>query len=99
MYRQKRRRIKRSWDKIPCFSKCAGIVIAGLSNTAVDVFVKLSADFLVRYNLDMFNQWRLYCYIVAEGFPFFGDACFKVDAVSDDWLDGYFGERDEDFAL
>ena len=59
MKRQQRRRIKRLWDKVPCFSCTVIVDIEELPNTAVDVFVKVSEDLMLQYNLDMFQRWRL----------------------------------------
>ena len=57
MKRQQRRRIKREWDKVPCFSDCTVIVdIEGLPNTAVEVFIKVREDLLLQYNLGMFQR-------------------------------------------
>lgn len=99
MLRQVRRRIKRSWEKIPCFSNCTGKVsIDDLPNTAVDFIFKVSEDLLLRYNLDMFQRWRLYTVVVIDGF-FFQGLHYNVGVASDWWLDEYFGESDEDFSL
>jgi hypothetical protein len=97
MFRQKRRRIKRSWDKIPCFSDCTGkISIDGLPNTAVEFLLKVSGDLLLRYNLDMFQRWRLYPVVVVDGF-FWQGFWYNVGVASDEWLDEFFDESDEDF--
>ena len=97
MKRQVRRRIKRSWDEILCFECFAGgIRIDVLPNTAVDVFVKVSEDLLLQFNLDMFQRWRFYPVIVVDGFLFRG-LYYSVGVASDDWLDQYFGHDDSDF--
>jgi hypothetical protein len=76
MKRQQRLRIKRLWDKVPCFSDCTVIIdIEGLPNTAVDVFIKISEDLMLQYNLDMFQRWRLYPIVVVYGFPFRDSFC------------------------
>jgi hypothetical protein len=97
MKRQQRRRIKREWDKVPCFGDCTVIVdIEGLPNTAVDVFVKVSDDLMLQYNLDMFQRWRLYPILVVDGFPFRG-SFFVIGVASDEWMEDYFNdERFED---
>ena len=91
MYRQKRRRIKRLWEKRRCFSDCTSkVTIDYLPNTAVEFLFKISEDLLLRYNLNMFRRWRLFP-IVVDGF-FFQGLCFKVGVASDWWLDMYFGD-------
>jgi hypothetical protein len=97
MKRQVRRRIKREWDKIPCFNDCTSkIDIESLPNTAVDVFVKVSEDLVLHYNLDMFQRWRLYLIVMVYGFPF-RDSFFAIGAASDEWMEDYFNdERFED---
>jgi hypothetical protein len=97
MKRQQKRRIKRSWDKVPCFSYCTVIVdIEGLPNTAVDVFVKVSEDLMLQYNLDMFQRWRLYPIVMVDGFPFRDSFC-AIGIASDEWMEDYFNdERFED---
>jgi glutaredoxin-related protein len=99
MKRQHRRRIKRSWDKISCFSYCTDkVTIDDLSNTAVEVLLKVSEDLLLRYNLDMFQRWRLFPVVVVDGF-FLQGLYFNVELASDEWLDEYFGDSDDDFSL
>jgi hypothetical protein len=94
--RQQRRRIKRDWDKVPCFSFCTVRYIEGLPNTAVDVFVKVSEDLLLQYNLSMFQRWRLYHIVMVDGFPF-RDSFFAIGVASDEWMEDYFNdERFED---
>jgi len=97
MKRQQRRRIKRDWDKIPCFSDCTvKIDIEGLPNTAVDVFVKVSEDLMLQYNLDMFQRWRLYPIVVVDGFPF-RQSFLALGIASDEWVEDFFNdERFED---
>jgi hypothetical protein len=97
MKRQQRRRIKREWDKIACFSDCTVIVdIEGLRNTAVDVFIKVSEDLMLQFNLDMFQRWRLYPIVMVDGFPF-RDSFLAIGVASDDWMEDYFNdERFED---
>jgi hypothetical protein len=97
MKRQQRRRIKREWDKVPCFSCCTVIIdVEGLPNTAVDVFIKVSEDLMLQYNLDMFQRWRLYPIVMVEGFPFRG-LFYAIGVASDEWMDDYFNdERFED---
>jgi len=93
MKRQVRRRIKRKWDKVPCFSYCTVIVdIEGLPNTAVDVFVKISEDLMLQYNLDMFQRWRLYPIVMVDGFPF-RDSFFAIGMASDEWMEDYFNDE------
>ena len=97
MKRQIRRQIKRSWDKISCFSYCAdGITIDELPNTAVDVYVKVSPDLMLQYNLDMFQRWRLYPVVAVDGF-FLRGLYYIVGVASDNWLDQYFEHDDLDF--
>ena len=97
MKRQQRRRIKREWDKIPCFSDCTDKVdIEDLPNTAVDVFIKVSEDLLLQFNLDMFQRWRLYTIVMVDGFPF-RDSFLAIGKASDEWMEDYFNdERFED---
>jgi hypothetical protein len=93
MKRQRRRRIKREWDKVPCFSDCTVIVdIEGLPNTAVDVFVKVSEDLMLQYNLDMFQRWRLYPVVMVDGFPF-RDSFYVIGVASDEWMEDYFNDE------
>jgi hypothetical protein len=93
MKRQQRRRIKRMWDEVPCFSCCTVIVdIEGLPNTAVDVFVKVSEDSLLQYNLDMFQRWRLYPVVMVDGFPF-RDSFYVIGVASDEWMEDYFNDE------
>jgi hypothetical protein len=93
MYRQERRRIKRSWDKIPCFSDCTDkVAIKDLPNTAVEFLFKVSEDLLLRYNLDMFQRWRLYPLVVADGF-FLQGLYFDVGIASDEWMKDYFNDE------
>jgi hypothetical protein len=99
MNRRERRRIKFSWDGIPCFRDCTGkVTINALPNTAVEFLFKVSEDLLLRYNLDMFQRWRLYPVVVVDGF-FFHGLYFNVGVASDWWLEYYFGESDEDFSF
>jgi glutaredoxin-related protein len=99
MKRQQRRRIKRSWDKIPSFSDCTDkVAIDDLSNMAVEVLLKVSDDLLLRYNLDMFQRWRLFPVVVVDGF-FLQGLYFNVGLASKEWLDEYFGDNDEEFCL
>jgi hypothetical protein len=93
MKRQQRRRIKREWEKIPCFSDCTiKIDIEEFPNTAVDVFVKVSEDLMLQYNLDMFQHWRLYPIIMVDGFPF-RDLSFAIGMASDEWMEDYFNDE------
>jgi hypothetical protein len=93
MNRQQRRRIKRKWDKIPCFSDCTfKIDIENLPNTAIDVFIKISEDLVLEYNLDMFQRWRLYLIVVVDGFLFRGSFC-AVGVASDGWMEDYFNDE------
>jgi len=96
MKRQQRRRIKREWDKVSCFSFCTHIVdVEGLPNTAVDVFIKVSEGLMLQYNLDMFQRWRLYPILIVDGFPF-RDLFLAIGVASDEWMEDYFnGERFE----
>lgn len=82
MLRQERRRIKRSWDKVPCFSDCTeGIAIDVLPNTVVEFFLKVSGDLVLEYNLDVFRCWHLLPLVVVDGF-FFRGLCFDVGVAS-----------------
>src|SRR3989337_784418 len=93
MNRQIRRRIKRKWDKIPCFTDCSDkIDIEDLPNTAVDVFIKISEDLVLQYNLDMFHRWRLYPIVVVDGFPFRDSFC-AIGVASDEWMEYYFNDE------
>jgi hypothetical protein len=93
MKRQIRRRIKRSWDKVPCFSFCTVIIdIEELPNTAVDIFIKISGDLMLQYNLDMFKRWRLYPIVMADGFPF-RSSFFAIGVASDEWMEDYFNDE------
>jgi hypothetical protein len=93
MKRQQRRRIKRDWDKVPCFSCCTLIVdIEGLPNTAVDVFVKVSEDLMLQYNLGMFQRWRLYPIVMVDGFPF-RESFLAIGVASDEWMEDYFNDE------
>ena len=93
MNRQFRRRVKRKWSKIPCFSDCTPkIDIEDLPNTAVDVFIKINEDLVLQYNLDMFQRWRLYPIVMVDGFPF-RDSSFAVGEASDEWMDDYFNDE------
>ena len=95
MKRQERRRILKSWRKIPCFTDCTEkVTIAGLPNSAIEFLLKVSEDLMVRYNLDMFKRWRLVPVVVVDGF-FFQGMCYNVGVASDEWLDEYF---DEDYS-
>jgi hypothetical protein len=93
MRRQQRRRVKRDWDKILCFSDCTVKVnIEALPNTAVDVFIKVSDDLMLQYNLDMFQRWRLYPILVVDGFPFRG-SFYVAGVASDEWMEDYFNDE------
>jgi hypothetical protein len=93
MKRQQRRRIKRLWDKVPCFSCCRVIIdIEELPNTAVDVFVKVSEDLMLQYNLDMFQRWRLFPIVMVDGFPF-RESCCAIGVASDEWMEDYFNDE------
>ena len=91
--RQQRRRIKRKWDRIPCFIDCSEkIDVEDLPNTAVNVFIKISEDFVLQYNLDMFQRWRLYPIVVIDGFLFRG-VFFAIGLASNEWMDDYFNDE------
>ena len=93
MKRQQRRRIKREWDKIPCFSDCTGkIDIEELPNTGVDFFVKVSEDLMLEFNLDMFQRWRLYIIVVIDGIPF-RSSFIAIGVASDEWMEDYFNDE------
>jgi hypothetical protein len=90
MLRQQRRRIKRKWDKIPCFSDCTDkIDIEPLPNTAVAVFIKISEDLALQYNLDFFKRWRLYPIVMVNGF-LFRSLFYAIGLASDEWMEDYF---------
>ena len=96
MYRQKRRRIKRLWEKRPCFSDCTNkVTIDHLPNTAVEFLLKISDDLLLRFNLDMFERWRLFPIVVVDGF-FFQGFYINIGVASDWWLNMHFGIDDID---
>ena len=93
MKRQQRRRIKREWDKIPCFIDCTvKIDVEDLPNTTVDVFIKVSEDLMLQYNLDMFQRWRLYPGVVVDVF-FFRGLFYNVGVASDEWMEDYFNDE------
>jgi hypothetical protein len=95
MKRQVRRGIKRSWEKVKPFTICNDAVAVGdLSNTAVDVLFKVSDDLLLRYNLDMFKRWRLYPYVVVDGF-FFQGFHYNIGVASDTWITEHFDVHDD----
>ena len=99
MKRGERRRILKAWRKLPCFSDCTDrVTIAGLPNTAVEFLFKFSEDLMLRYNLDMFNRWRLFPVVVVDGFFWQGYGC-DVGVASDWWLEMYFGNDDKDFGF
>jgi len=88
--RQIRRKIKRLWDKISCFSDCTDKVdIETLPNTAVDFFLKVSEDLMLQYNLSWFQRWRLYPVVMVDGLPF-RDTFLNIGMTSDEWMDDYF---------
>ena len=68
------------------------IYIKDLRNTAVDVFIKISEDLVLEYNLDMFKRWRLYPIVVVDGFPFRGSP-IAIGEASDEWMDDYFNDE------
>ena len=93
MKRQIRRRIKREWDKIPCFSDCTDkIDVEELPHTAVDFFIKVSEDLLLRFNLDMFQRWRLYPIVMVDGVPFRG-SFYVIGVASDEWMEDCFNDE------
>ena len=93
MNRQIRRKIKRLWEKIPCFSDCTiKVDIETLPNTAVDFFLKVSEDLMLQYNLNWYQRWRLYPVVMVDGFPF-RDTFLKIGMASDDWMDEYFDDE------
>ena len=98
MNRQRRRRITREWEKIPCLSDCTiKVDIETLPNTAVDFFLKVSEDLMLQYNLDMFYRWRLYPVVMVDGCPFRDKFC-NIGMTPDEWLEDYFnGEQFEGY--
>jgi hypothetical protein len=93
MKRQQRRRIKREWDKITCFSDCTDkIDIEELPNTAIDAFIKVSEDLVLQFNLDMFQRWRLYPIVMVDGFPF-RDSFYDIGVASEEWMEDYFNDE------
>ncbi len=93
MNRHFRRRIERNWDKIPYFSDCTfKIDIEDLPNTVVNVFVKITEDLMLEYNLDMFQHWRLYPIVVVDGLPF-RDSFYVIGIASDEWMEDYFSDE------
>ena len=92
MKRQQRRRIKRVWDKVPCFDCTVIVDVEGLPNTAVDVFVKAGEDLMLQFNLDMFQRWRLYPVVMVDGFPF-RDSFLAIGVASDEWMEDYFNDE------
>ena len=63
-----------------------------MPNTAVDVFVKVSEDLMLQYNLDMFQRWRLYPIVVVDGFPF-RDSFLAIGVAYDEWMEDYFNDE------
>jgi hypothetical protein len=63
-----------------------------LPNTAVDVFIKVSEDLMVQYNLDMLQRWRLYPILMVDGFPF-RDLFFAIGTASDERIEDYFNDE------
>ena len=112
MFRQQRRRIERSWNKkrsiVDCVRDCfccakphpcdctGKVTIVDLPYTAVEKLIKVSKDLMLRYNLDMFRRWRMIPIVVVAGF-FWQGSGYNIGVASDEWLDEYFGESDEDF--
>jgi hypothetical protein len=97
MKRQEWRWYKKRWRKTKCFGRCDGFVSYDkLSNTAVDVQLKITEDMLFEFNLDMFRHWRLYPVLVVEGFGIRG-FCYLIGVASDEWLDECFGHDNADF--
>jgi hypothetical protein len=93
MKRKQRRRIKREWDKITCFSDCTDkIDIEELPNTAIDAFIKVSEDLVLQFNLDMFQRWRLYPIVMVDGFPF-RDSFYDIGVASEEWMEDYFNDE------
>ena len=63
-----------------------------MPNTAVEVFVKVSEDLMLQFNLDMFQRWRLYPIVMVNGFPF-RDSSYNVGVASDEWMEDYFNDE------
>jgi hypothetical protein len=103
MKRQVRRRIKRSWDKIPSIMDCEGrldfvklecfdkVFCPDLPYTAVDLMFKVREDFLLEYNVNMYKRWRLILCVVTDG-ESFRFMFFDIGVVSDEWLARYFDD-------
>jgi hypothetical protein len=63
-----------------------------LPNTTVYVFVKVSDDLMLQFNLDMFQHWRLYPIVMVEDFPFRG-LFYVIGVASDEWMEDYFNDE------
>ena len=94
MLRQKRRRIKRQWDKVKCFVPvCTSrLGFVEIHNAAIDFAVKVSEDVVFRFVLSMFQRWHLFPCIVVDGFIFSNGLSHNIGRASDDWLDSHFGK-------
>lgn len=99
MNRAERRRVKKSWDKVPSMSYfetyCYDV---NLPNSVANWFFKVDEGLVACVSWDMFCKKRLLLVPVFYGFARFdlGD-CFKLGVASDEELDELFGEDDEDF--
>ena len=93
MNRQIKRKKKRAWDKISCFSICTiKVDIEDLPNTITDYFFKVSDDLLLQCHLNMFYRWRLYPIIVVDGL-YFRDSFYDIGKASNEWVEDYYADE------
>ena len=88
MYRQHKRRIKRKWDKIPCFTECSRKVELDFLPYSIYTYgFKCSSCLFVLIEADRFMRWIVHVFIVFDGLVY-DTALFSVmlGVVSDDWL-------------
>ena len=88
MYRQYKRKIKRMWDKIPCFTECSKKV--ELDNLPYSIYrygFKCSSGLFILIEADRFMRWIVHVFAVFDGFV--NDRTLysiMIGVVSDDWL-------------
>ena len=88
MYRQYKRKIKRNWDRFPCFVECSELV--ELDNLPYSIYrygFKCSSGLFILIEADRFMRWIVHVFIVFNGLVY-DTALFSVmlGVVSDDWL-------------
>jgi hypothetical protein len=98
MARHVRRRIKRVWDKIPCFTFCTEKFSTNYVHYVVvqEVF-KVSDDLVFVFNLSSRNCWYVDFCLVVDGF-FWSLGYVDAGIASEGWLARYFGDDDDPFA-